>query len=94
MVTFKVLRNDQNPDPCGPVGWVSFCKLRGHWFDSRSGHIAISTMSYASFVAYTELAHGWQRGGVCIRTTTDTGSAFRVGIHDGYVTGRKSSPSL
>ena len=24
---------------CGSVGWGSFCKAKGHWFDSRSGHV-------------------------------------------------------
>ena len=27
------------PGGCGSVGWASFCKAKGHQFDSRSGHI-------------------------------------------------------
>ena len=27
---------DYCPDQCGSVGWASSCKLKGHWFDSRS----------------------------------------------------------
>ena len=25
-------------DQCGSVDWASFCKVKGHWFDSQSGH--------------------------------------------------------
>ena len=27
------------PGLCGSVGWASFCKLQGCWFNSRSGHM-------------------------------------------------------
>ena len=27
------------PDWSGSVGWVSSCKLKGHWFNSCSGHV-------------------------------------------------------
>ena len=28
-----------SPDQCGSVGWVSFYKVKGHWFDPWSGHM-------------------------------------------------------
>ena len=33
------LRNEQSPDRCGSVDWVSYCKARGHQFNSLSGHM-------------------------------------------------------
>ena len=27
------------PDRCGSVGWTSSCKVKGHWLNSRSGHM-------------------------------------------------------
>ena len=27
-----------SPDWCNSVGWAPACELRGHWFDSQSGH--------------------------------------------------------
>ena len=27
------------PGWCGSVDWVSFCKPKGHWFDSQSRHM-------------------------------------------------------
>ena len=29
-----------SPDHCGPVGWVSSHKAKGHWFNSWSGHMS------------------------------------------------------
>ena len=35
--TMKYCTN--SPDWCGSVGWVSFWKVKGHWFNSWSGHM-------------------------------------------------------
>ena len=35
----KLLKSEwAGPGQCGSVGWVSFHKLKGHRFDSQSGH--------------------------------------------------------
>ena len=32
-------KNHPDPSWCGSVDWESACKLKGCWFDSRSGHM-------------------------------------------------------
>ena len=39
------LRNGFSHDWCGSVGWALACELKGHWFDSWSGHIPGSRAS-------------------------------------------------
>ena len=29
-----------NPDWCGSIGWMSYCKVKGHQVNSWSGHMA------------------------------------------------------
>ena len=34
-----ILKPSGCPNWCGLVGWVLSCKVKGHWFDSQSGHV-------------------------------------------------------
>ena len=36
---FEIRINQGCPGWCGAVGWMPACELKGHWFDSQSGHM-------------------------------------------------------
>ena len=38
-IWWSLSRTVAGTDWCDPVGWASFCKLKGHWLYFRSGHI-------------------------------------------------------
>ena len=34
-----MIKSKLSPDQCGPVGWLLFHKVKGHQFNSWSGHM-------------------------------------------------------
>ena len=94
-VNLKIFFEIKNfsPDQCGSVGWLSFHKVKGHWFDFQSGHTAGVWVQSCNWIQV-------QLSAATKANTPETGADVKVSglfadaghMRDGGLTSQSPSP--